>query len=61
MDKPTPRPFDWARVFPPLTDLDRFRLALLAGRTVADARKIAASRAPMHYDAARVWGNGSER
>jgi len=57
----TPPPFDWSRVFPPRTDLDRFRLALLAGRTVADARKLAVAGAPMSYDHARVWGGGSDR
>ena len=56
-----PHAFDWSKVFEPNSDLNRFRLALHAGNSVAEARAIAAAKAPQDYDAARVWGGGSER
>lgn len=56
-----PREFDWSKVFEPNSDLNRFRLALHAGNSVAEARAIAAAKAPQDYDACRVWGEGGDR
>lgn len=41
-----PHEFDWSKVFEPNSDLNRFRLALHAGNTVAEARAISAAKAP---------------
>ena len=49
-------PHDWSKVFTTNSDLNRFRLALMAGHSVTEARKISQAESPTEYDLARVCG-----
>lgn len=48
MHKPEAHPIDWAAIIQ--GDLKRFKLALDAGWTVEEARRISTNPPPMHYD-----------
>lgn len=48
MHKPDPHPIDWSQVIQ--GDLKRFVMALWAGHSVEEARRISTAPPPTHYD-----------
>lgn len=48
MTEPEKHPIDWAKVIQ--GDLKRFKLAMDAGHSVEDARRISTAPPPTHYD-----------
>lgn len=48
MHQPEAHPIDWAAIIQ--GDLKRFQLALMAGHSVEESRRISTNPPPMHYD-----------